>query len=326
MVDGHGDDAYRYGAIRLNFSSNIPSFVDLSALEDHLRGCLSVIRSYPEPSARRLEAKIAAAVGRCADEVLVTSGATEGIYLIAQSLSLTLPQGKGTYSVLQPTFSEYDSACRMYGLRETEDGELCWLCNPNNPTGEVWDEDVVRTLAQRHRWLVVDQSYEDYTMSSLPAVDDAPNIITLHSMTKKFCIPGLRLGYVTASAEVIALLRSLCRPWSVNALALEAGLWLVEHRPRLVDMPRYLAEAQRLRSMFNRIPGVQVRETQTNFMLGTIEARTAAELKEHLARRHGILIRDAGNFPGLSPHHFRVAAQRPEDNDELVQAIMNYEL
>ena len=98
----------------------------------------------------------------------------------------------------------------------------------------------------------------------------------------------------------------------------------MERQPRLINMPTYLAEAQRLRSMLNAILGVHACETQTNFMLCTIEGHTAAELKEYLAVEHGILIRDASNFVGLTPRHFRVAAQRPEDNDELVKAIQTY--
>ena len=140
-------------------------------------------------------------------------------------------------------------------------------------------------------------------------------------MTKKYCIPGLRLGYITASAEVIDVLRRFCRPWAVNALAIEAGMWLMDHRPQLIDMHAYLVEAQRLRNALNDIPGIHVLETQTNFMLCSIEDCTAAELKDYLAKEHGILIRDASNFPGLTPHHFRVAAQTPETNDELVDIL-----
>ena len=326
MIEGHGDDRYKYRNIRLNFSSNIPTFVDMSALEEHLRSHITAIRSYPEPSARTLEAKIAQSLGIGADEVLVTSGATEAIYLIAQAAPLLSPQGGNTFTVIQPTFSEYESACRMFGMKEAKDGDVCWICNPNNPTGEVFDEAYVRALAQRHPWLVIDRSYEDYTLATLPSLDDMPNVICLHSMTKRYCIPGLRLGYVTASSEVIARLRKLCRPWAVNALAIEAGLWLTEHRPHWTDIPAYLAEAQRLCSTLNTIPGLHAHDTQTNFMLCLIEKHTAAELKEHLASQQGILIRDASNFCGLSPHHFRVAAQRPEDNDELINAIMNYAL
>ena len=79
MIEGHGDDAYKYKGIRLNFSSNIPTFVDLSALEEYLCSRISVIRSYPEPSPQLLEKKIAQSIGRSSDEVLVTSGATEAI-------------------------------------------------------------------------------------------------------------------------------------------------------------------------------------------------------------------------------------------------------
>ena len=333
MLFGHGDDTYRYRNIRLNFSSNIPSFVDLSALEEHLQSRLSVIRSYPEPSAYALEAKIAHFIGKNPTQVMVTSGATEAIYLIAQASSLLSP-GASTYTVVHPTFSEYDSACQMFGLQnhpfDEEEREprgevggeaLCWLCNPNNPTGEFFDEAYIRDLALRHQWLVIDQSYEDYTLRRLEGIDDLPNVICLHSMTKKYCIPGLRLGYITASAEAIDVLRRFCRPWAVNALAIEAGMWLMDHRPQLIDMYAYLDEAQRLRNALNDILGIHVRETQTNFMLCTIEDSTAAELKDYLASEHGILIRDASNFPGLTSRHFRVAAQTPEANDELLNIL-----
>lgn len=323
MIDGHGDDICNYSGIRLNFSSNIPAFADLSALEDHLRGCLSLVRSYPEPSPQSLEAEIAHSIGTSPSEVMVTSGATEAIYLIAQMASHMLAPAQRTYAVVHPTFSEYDSASRMFGFREGPDAWLCWVCNPNNPTGEVGPADFIAGLAARHRLLVIDQSYEDYLPAPLPSCEGA---LVLHSMTKKYCIPGLRLGYVTGPARLILSLRSLQRPWAVNALALEAGHWLVRHQPRLIDVPAYLSEAQRLRSLLNGIPGIRACETHTNFMLCTIEGRTAAELKEHLAAREGILIRDASNFPGLTPHHFRVAAQTPEADDELISAIKRYGL
>ena len=325
MIEGHGDDLYRYENIKMNFSSNIYAGTDLSALESYLSSRMDVVRSYPEPSAASLEQMIAHECGITPDEVLVTSGAVDAIYLIAQAY-----RHEGTCCILQPTFREYEDACRVYGYQEREDGALCWLCNPNNPTGDVMGTDDVLVLAERHRLLIVDQSYEDYTMAPLlqPAdVVGLDNIILLHSMTKRYAVPGLRLGYMTASATIISRLREQYRPWAINALSLEAGKWLVQRGVTAIpDIPSYLAETQRLRAMLNEIEGIETRDTQTNFFLCTIAQTTAAELKEYLAREHGILIRDASNFTGLTPHHFRIATQSPTENDALVAAIRNYEL
>lgn len=324
MIEGHGDDLYRYDNIKMNFSSNIYNGTDLSALDAYLCTRMAAIRSYPEPSAASLERMIASECGISPDEVMVTSGAVDAIYLIAQAF-----RHKGTCHILQPTFREYEDACRVFGYQEREDGALCWLCNPNNPTGDVMATEEVLALAERHRLLIVDQSYEDYTMAPLlrPAdVVGRDGIILLHSMTKRYAVPGLRLGYVTASAQVISHLREQYRPWAINALSLEAGKWLVQRGETAIpDLPTYLAETQRLRAMLNNIEGIEAQPTQTNFFLCTLRQATAAELKEYLAREHGILIRDASNFTGLTPHHFRIATQSPAENDALATTIKQFQ-
>ncbi len=320
MIEGHGDDLYRYNNIKMNFSSNIYAGTDLIALEDYLCTRMDVVRSYPEPSAASLEQMIAHECGISPDEVMVTSGAVDAIYLIAQ-----VYRNEGICRIMQPTFREYEDACRVFGYQEREDGALCWLCNPNNPTGDVMAVEEVLALAKRHRLLIVDQSYEDYTMAPLlqPAdVVDRDDIILLHSMTKRYAVPGLRLGYITASGRVISRLREQYRPWAINALSLEAGKWLVQRGETAIpDLTSYLAETQRLRTMLNEIDGIEAQQTQTNFFLCTISQTTAAELKDYLALEHGILIRDASNFTGLTPQHFRIATQSPAENDALVTAI-----
>ncbi len=323
MIEGHGDDLYRYDNIKMNFSSNIYNGTDMSELEAFLSGRLDTIRSYPEPSATSLEQMIAADCGIAPDEVLVTSGAVDAIYLIAQ-----VYRHKDTCRIMRPTFREYEDACRVFGYREQDDGDLCWVCNPNNPTGSVLTASEVMALARCHRLLVVDQSYEDYTMAPLLCPADAVkpgNIILLHSMTKRYAVPGLRLGYVTAPAGIISCLRAQYRPWAINALSLEAGKWLVERgRTAIPDLNSYLAETGRLRRALDAIDPIGTMETGTNFFLCTIQGATARELKEYLAREHGILIRDASNFTGLTPHHFRIATQSPAQNDALVTAIRNF--
>ena len=350
MINGHGDDIYQYGGIRCNFSSNISPLIDTSPLRQHLAERLTLINHYPEPDAYSLEVLIAAKRGISPNEVLVTSGATDAIYLIAQTL-----RSERTFAVKRPTFCEYADACRMYGYEEApkaaskrEHSDACisyaeheqartkfkagavrWLCNPNNPTGELRTTDTVKVLSRRHRWLIIDQSYEDYTWEPLLSAQtaiDMQNVIVIHSMTKRFAIPGLRLGYIIAPSAVIDRLRANYRPWAVNALAIEAGHWLLEHEEPYYreEMKLLLAQTRYLRERLRNIFGIHVYPTNTNFMLCSIQQSTAAELKEYLLAHHGFLIRDASNFEGLKDCHFRIATQLPEFNTELVEAIKTF--
>ncbi len=312
MISGHGDDSYKYPGIRIDFSSNICAHEGHQLLMDHLATCLQLIGHYPEPEAWSLEEMIAKRYGINPEQVIVTNGATEAIYLIAQTFGMNPV-------IPEPTFSEYHDACSMFPRSA---GKILWLCNPNNPTGEVYNQLFIDRMMAEYDLVVLDLSYENYTEAHVMSPRwgcRTPYSVQIHSMTKTYGVPGLRLGYITAHESLTSQIRRCLRPWSVSALAQEAGKFLLQH-DELICKPD-LAEAQRLWTELNHIPDIHVRETQTNFMLCTIEGHTAAELKEYLATKHGILIRDASNFKGLTPHHFRIAAQRPEDNDALVAAI-----
>ena len=111
MINGHGDDLHKYENIRLNFSSNIYPRADISPLLEHLKQHLDSIRTYPEPDAASLEKAIAEYHGIPAENVLATAGATEAIYLIAQTL-----RDEKTFAVKRPTFSEYADACSYFPI------------------------------------------------------------------------------------------------------------------------------------------------------------------------------------------------------------------
>ena len=244
--------------------------------------------------------------------VIVTNGATEAIYLVAQAF-------RYQYRLLTPSFSEYADALSMYPAESEQ--TAVWLCNPNNPTGDVFSKDDIRQLAVDYNLVVIDQSYEDYTAAPMLSAREGVEmckVIQLHSLTKSYGVPGLRIGYITASARLARTIRQYLRPWSVNALAIEAGKYLLKHG---VKLKPDLKEAQRLTRLLRAIEGISVDDSHTNFMLCEVHPRTAAELKDYLAKNHGMLIRDASNIEGLTPHHFRIAAQQPEFNDALVEAI-----
>jgi len=339
MFTGHGDDLYHYkGKIKVNFSSNIYQRADLSALKERLAERLSLISNYPEPRPLTLESAIAAQSGIRHSEVIAANGATEAIYLAARALAFDDAGHPFRHVIKQPTFSEYADACRSCGIvphstaGTAGERNALWLCNPNNPTGSVLPASELLKRADRNPKdiFIIDQSYEDYTQESLISDREAafrPNVLLLHSMTKRFCVPGLRLGYAVGNVRLTERLRRLQYPWSVNALAADAALWLIDNDYRPVkDLGQYLKEAQRLRKKLNSIDGITALDTATNFMLCRVEDTYAARLKAFLIDNYGFLIRDASNFEGLnSAGYFRVAAQLPTENDQLADAIKAFQ-
>jgi threonine-phosphate decarboxylase len=335
MIYGHGDDTYQYeGKVKMNFSTNIYSKANLASLKIYLSQRMDAIMSYPQPEASRLEKLIADSLEINPNRVLVTNGATEAIYLIAQLY-------RNYYSIIpQPTFSEYADASLIFNhtisyhnnpeMDLLPENRVYWLCNPNNPTGNVIIKELVNSVIRHHHQyvFVLDQSYEDYTLKEMlhPAdMTDCHNLIMLYSLSKKYCIPGLRLGYLVASPIIIDRLRQLRQPWTVNALAIEAGEFLVKTQFKAIpNLKDYLDEAQRLQKELNNIPGIMMMDTFTNFMLGNIEYCTTRELKTWLVDHYGILIRDASNFYGLDDHCFRVASLSREENNVLIAAIKDF--
>lgn len=333
MIEGHGDDAYKYKAITINFSSNVYNHVDHSGLHQYLFRQMESIRTYPEPEPYSLEKVLAKQLYLSGKEVCVTNGATEAIYLIAQAFR------NQTSAILMPTFSEYADACRMHGRKLVSiynldylpaNVRLVWLCNPNNPTGEVRDKKVLLECIMKHPdcLFIIDQSYEFFTDKPLFTAKEAvslSNVILLHSMTKRFAVPGLRLGYITACNDLLHEIRMQRMPWSVNQLAIEAGHYLLQSSTGYdIDIPLLLSEKKRLVQSLLSVGGMEIWPSDTHYMLVRLRLGKAAALKEYLAMEHGILIRDASNFEGLNEQFFRIATQTPEENDKLVECIKKW--
>ena len=342
MITGHGDDIYsQSNEIKYNFSSNMYSRQNHAALQSHLCASIHTIHSYPEPDAHSLVQLLAEKHQIESSHVLVTNGAVEAIYLIAQAY-----RGKRS-TIVTPTFSEYEDACSIHQHQLTyvkcveelsfnsEEGveearELIWLCNPNNPNGNVCDKKILEKLIATHpeSCFVIDQSYESFTseVHTFTAAEALKykNLILLHSMTKSYAIPGLRLGYITAPTALLENIGAYRMPWSVNQLAIEAGKYLLTKGEIGFNLADYLAETNRLMGELNAIEGVTALPTHTHFFLCKLTKGTVANLKRYLVDKHGILIRDAANFRGLDASYFRIAAQSTEENNLLVKAIKEW--
>lgn len=328
MITGHGDDAYQFDhKIESNFSSNVYNKFDLKNLKEFLCDNISSIHSYPEPDALTLRKLIGNKLNISSEEIGVTNGATEAIYLIAQAFR------ESKTAVVIPTFREYEDACEIHdhhlyfieSLDEIEpDTQLVWLCNPNNPTGKIYDQEYLKKIITQNTntCFVIDQSYAAFTDNKTWSASQAlkfSNVILLNSLTKCYAIPGLRLGYITAQKDKIDKIKHYSMPWSVNQLAQLAGLYLLENVS--YNFSDYLLESQRVQKQLSEVSGIKVHSSEMHFFLCQLAQGKAADLKKFLIERHGFLIRDAANFRGLNESYFRVAVQDEANNNLLIKAI-----
>ena len=331
MIEGHGDDGWKYAKpLRADFSSNVFYGPLDTGLQAHLRNSIDTVTHYPEAGATSLQAAAAAAYDVHPNSVLATNGATEAIYLIAQAFR-PMP-----VTIIGPAFAEYADACTLQGMpvrhisqKEWQDSELSgliFICNPNNPTGHALPAEQLAQAADRHpaAIFVIDESYIDFTLATGSIISTRrPNVLVLRSLTKSCRTPGLRIGFLIGPEDLVASVAAYKMPWSVNRLAIEAGLYIFQHREQFtVPIASLLVATTTWRQQLAAATGWQMADTDTHyFLMETPAAFTAAQLKLHLVSRYGLLIRDAANFMGLTPHHFRVAGQSPEENNLLTQAL-----
>ncbi len=181
---------------------------------------------------------------------------------------------------------------------------------------------------------VVDASYAAYTKEDVLEAKEAvkyDNVLMLRSMTKDYGVPGLRLGYVVGNSRLLDKIREFRMPWSVNALAVEAGHYLLSHREEYrIPVDELIVERQRMEKELQTL-NISTSHSDSHMLLCKTPKTPLVplkgggySLKECLANTFGILIRDASNFETLTPQHFRIAVQTREQNDELIKALALY--
>jgi threonine-phosphate decarboxylase len=332
MLQGHGDDSYRYtNKIVADFSTNVWYGGEPLGLKEYIFEHWPNINRYPEVMAESLSELVASHHHLNSNQILINNGTTESIYLIAQAFS-----GKRT-TIVMPAFAEYEDACKLYHhdltflpwskIQEfpTLSTDLVFICNPNNPTG--------KTFAKLENWIqqnpetlfVVDEAFIDFTVqinSFIPLINHYPNLLIMHSLTKAYAIPGLRLGYIVASEALISKLKSIKQPWTVNTMALQAGKFIFEnYQQTQIPLKNLLMEKERFAEKLSQNGVLKIHKSATHFFLAETLKGDAAELKEFLIDKYGLLIRDASNFRDLTKQHFRIATLSPEKNNLLIAAL-----
>lgn len=337
MDYGHGDDQYKFNGItfKANFSSNVYNLGANLKLKKYLKEQLDTIESYPAPSSETLTELITKHHAMAAQNCLVTNGATEAFYLIANTFH------SSSVTICTPSFSEYEQACvannlqiefihRKSILQHQFTTQLAFICNPNNPDGYENTCDEIATIAAKHpnTYFIIDEAYTDFTSSTISCVEllhKHSNIILVKSLTKLFCIPGLRLGYILSNSTIISKFMQHKMPWNVNSIALHAGKFIFQNYTDLLpNFKSYFSDAIALQNEINTLDGFEVIPTNTSYFLVRLSQPKASELKLYLVNSHQLLIRNASNFRTLDEHFFRIASQTPQKNNLLIKALREW--
>jgi threonine-phosphate decarboxylase len=320
---------------------------------ESIRQHLNLIHHYPDPDHKWLLEALAKSAGVAANNVVVGNGSTELIYLFNEVFI-----EDGYEAVIPvPTFSEYKAAIERFGgnmvfikcisannfklnLEElensvTEKTRIIFLCNPNSPTGWLYEKsDILRIIkfaADENVLVFVDEDYIDFVddskrYSMADYVKEYNNLFVLRSLTKFFGLAGVRIGFGVGSPDLVNVLKRVIMPWSVNILAMFAAAEAVKDTEFIKKSRLLLSNSKRqMLEMFKTIPWLKIYPSETNFLLIEIIRKdlTSTQLAEGLAKR-GLLIRDCKDFDGLNNRFFRVTVRKPEENRKLVEQIKSF--
>lgn len=341
----HGGDwagfKREYGFEPLDFSANVSPLGVPSSVVKAITDAAEEADKYPDPLCRDLSDQIASYEGVPSEDVICGNGAADIIFRFAAYM-----KGKRCL-VTAPTFSEYETALtangcevKRYRLLEengfrvdrgflaeiTDDIDIVFLCEPNNPTGVTSGREflmeALSTCEKHDAVLVIDECFNEFiddpqSQTMKKALDSTRNLLILKAFTKVFAMAGVRLGYgLCSNREIIEGIRRSGQPWAVSGLAQAAGIAALKE-PEYVTRLSKMVKRERA-FLFEGLTdlGLTVIPGEANYLL----FKAPGDLEQKM-REKGILIRDCSNYPGLGDGWFRTAVRTREDNEILLEKM-----
>ena len=336
----HGGDIYRYPDM-IDFSSNCNPFGPPQRVQDAICRVAGQIGHYPDVQCSLLRDALSVKLHVPGAWIFFGNGAAEVIFAAVTAL-------KPKKALLPaPTFAEYAQALETVGCeiqyeqtaeadgfalpmdfaeQITEDIDMVFLCNPNNPTGNLLSreetERVIRRAGALGCTVMLDECFLDFVenpdeFSMLGELAAYPHVILLKAFTKLYAMAGVRLGYgISSNPAIIEKLERSVQPWNVSSLAQAAGLAaLTEDAYVRESLTTLRAERAYLLQALEKL-GCRTYASQANYIFFRGETTLGEKL-----RAARFLVRDCSNYAGLGKGYYRVAVRLHEDNVKLVQAL-----
>lgn len=195
---------------------------------------------YPECQPEEILQAYASYAGVTPDQVLVARGSDEVIGLLVRTFC---EPGKEQILICPPTYGMYAIAAETNGIDtikvapddnfqpdipaifkalDENSVKLVFFCSPNNPTGTIIREDLLKQVLDKTRGgalVVVDEAYIEFSPenSMIHLLKEYPNLIITRTLSKAFALAGLRCGFALADPEIISLLLKVIDPYPICA-------------------------------------------------------------------------------------------------------------
>ncbi|MFA7413435.1 MAG: aminotransferase [Rhizobium sp.] len=258
-----------------------------------------------------------------AENIHITSGCNQAFMAAAMAIA-----GAGdTVALTDPYYFNQETTLAMLGIKREllplspEQGfvpdlvsvrallargiKALALVSPNNPTGAIYPAGLLRQIFELCRnagtWLILDETYRDFLpegerphdLLSIEGWED--NLILLYSFSKSFCIPGHRLGAVTAGRQAVAEIAKvmdnlqICAPRAPQAAVVRGIPALREWRNG--NRAEILRRADALRNVMAALPEWKMDSLGAYFAFirHPFDGVASAQVAEKLARQAGVV-------------------------------------
>lgn len=325
-----------YSSARDEFKDNVTKMVLLDANENPFQ---SDVNRYPDPQQKTLKSALSKLKNIPVNQILLGNGSDEVLDLIYRAFCepkvdnvITLPPTYGMYKVLanlndieeREVFLTTSFQPKVKEILEAvdENTKILFLCSPNNPTGNSFSKEDVEVLLTTFKGLVViDEAYIDFSTekSWLERLNEFPNLIITHTLSKAYGLAGIRLGICYASPEIIAFLNKIKPPYNVNALTQQKAL------KRLSAIKKVQEEIEAIKEMrekmiekLSKLHFVKkVYPSNANFVL--IKVDDAVKRYNQLLKS-GIVIRNRTTQP-LCENTLRITIGTKNENNKICRVL-----
>jgi histidinol-phosphate aminotransferase len=326
-----------YSSARSEFKGSAEVFLD--ANENPFETGLN---RYPDPLQWKLKEKIAAIKQVPKEQIFLGNGSDEAIDLL---LRIFCEPGVDHIVTLPPTYGMYRVSADICNVSVKEipltrnfqpdvdailsvkhpNAKVLFLCSPNNPTGNNFDLDAMKTIMSEFEGIVVvDEAYIDFTeqLSCTQLLEEFPNLVVLQTFSKAWGLAGIRLGMAFASKEIIGLFNKVKPPYNINQLTQNAALEALNNASQYETwLAAILEQRNCLQTELSKLDFVQhIYPTDANFLL--IRVDDPDDLYQYLVKQK-IIVRNRSKVL-LCDGCLRITVGKPEEDQRLMNQLAAY--